>query len=294
MSGPVLRAASWLIWNDSCQVAGRFRSSFSSAGRRRQRMSQGASTTSHSDIRRFVLATCSIRENCRVSRHRSCRPPVVMVQPSEHRQLDDLALGGSVGGDWRLVIQGLVGSGLVVEGGILVNHAIEVPVVQDDDVVETLPAKRPKQAFADGIHVWRANRSLDDINARGFRQRIEGWPVFAVPITQQEARSAPERRRVEELLRDPGPGREARRRNVHDLACRELDKGEGEYGSEKNVIGLQKVASPDVPSMILEKARPALTARSPSIWGTHILLDSALADPDVLLQEFPSNALSTP
>jgi hypothetical protein len=58
-------------------------------------------------------------------------------------------------------------------------------------------------------------------------------------------------RRVTKLLRDPGLRREARRRREDDLSGGELDEHEREDRAEEHVIGLQKVAGPDLLGVVL-------------------------------------------
>jgi|CZKU01.1.fsa_nt_gi hypothetical protein len=81
----------------------------------------------------------------------------------------------------------------------------------------------------------RAHRSL----CRTYRRGRESGTV------------APRRRGSRyELLRDPGLRREARRRREHDLAGGELNEHEREDRAEEHVIGLQKVAGPDLLSVV--------------------------------------------
>jgi hypothetical protein len=55
----------------------------------------------------------------------------------------------------------------VVVAGVLANDPSEVVLVQDEDVIETLAAKRSQEALADGVHVGRTDGGLDYPDAGG-------------------------------------------------------------------------------------------------------------------------------
>jgi hypothetical protein len=129
---------------------------------------------------------------------------------------------------------------------VLGDDAVEVPAVEQENVVEALATQRAQKALADGVHVRRAHRGADYPDPGGARERVEGGPELVVAVPNQESWRRTRGRRVTKLLRRPGLRREARRRREHDLVGGELDEHEREDRAEEHVIGLQKVAGPDL------------------------------------------------
>jgi hypothetical protein len=60
-----------------------------------------------------------------------------MMKPGEYRQRGDLALDGAFCVDRRALPDALVRPGLVVVADVLGHDAVEVPVVEHQDVVGT-------------------------------------------------------------------------------------------------------------------------------------------------------------
>ena len=83
------------------------------------------------------------------------------------------------------------------------EHREQMALAQDDDVIETLPAYAAEEALTGGIHIWRAHGGLDDPRSEGLGSPVGFGAELAVPITDEESRSLPERRSIAELLRRP-------------------------------------------------------------------------------------------
>ncbi len=71
-----------------------------------------------------------------------------MVKPAEHRDCADAARGAPFASNGLLLAKSLVRTRFVVEANVLANHAPQVSLVQNQDVVEQLPAKRPDETFS--------------------------------------------------------------------------------------------------------------------------------------------------
>ena len=148
---------------------------------------------------RRVLATSPIGPKYCVSGDSS----IVMMKPAEHWERDDVALWRAHGGNRRLLAEPLVRARGVEVADVLGDHAVQMPVVEHQDMVEALATQLAEKAFADGIHVGRAHRRADYPDAGGNGQRIEGGPKLAVSVANQELRCHAEGGRVTKLLRDP-------------------------------------------------------------------------------------------
>jgi hypothetical protein len=58
-------------------------------------------------------------------------------------------------GLWRVLLQREVGSGVVVVEEVLLKHATQMMLVQDDEVIEALPAQGADETLHAGIRIGR-------------------------------------------------------------------------------------------------------------------------------------------
>ena len=100
---------------------------------------------------------------------------------------------------------------------IRLEHALELPLLQDQQVVQAFLPYTPQKAFADGVGAFRVNRRFEQLDATGRRHSAETGSILAVVITDQILGCLPIRRRFPELLRHPGIGRRASEADVDHL-----------------------------------------------------------------------------
>src|SRR5450432_3933954 len=96
-----------------------------------------------------------------------------------------------------------MGTGMIEIANVFGEHCEQMALAQDDNVIETLTTHAAEEALTGGIHVWRAHCGLDDPRPEGLGSAVEFGAELAVPITDEESRSLPERRSIAELLRRP-------------------------------------------------------------------------------------------
>src|SRR5215469_607727 len=84
------------------------------------------------------------------------------------------------------------------------EHALELPLLQDQQVVQAFLPYTSQKAFADGVGSWRVNRRFEQLDATGRRHSAETGSKCAVVITNQVLRHLAIRSRFPELLRHPG------------------------------------------------------------------------------------------
>jgi hypothetical protein len=99
--------------------------------------------------------------------------------------------------------QALVGPAPVEVGDVLGQDPLQVPLAEDQDMIDALAADAPEEALADGVRARRPNRRQDHVDAATGRDPCEGGAVLGVVVVDQEARPRPLRRRLAELLGDP-------------------------------------------------------------------------------------------
>jgi hypothetical protein len=62
-----------------------------------------------------------------------------------------------------LLVESLMRASLIEVGDIDVEHATELPLVQDEQVIEALPAHTPQEAFTAAIGSRRAQRCSQEL-----------------------------------------------------------------------------------------------------------------------------------
>src|SRR5208283_5506687 len=121
---------------------------------------------------------------------------------------------------------------------------------------------------------------------------VERGAELVVTVAQEETRSIAVHGRIPQLLCRPllpgipGSG------NVDHSSRRKVDDEECVHLAEEDVVGLHKVARPDVLGMILQEGCPGLSA-FPGADPAHVLLDRALADLDAEIEQLSLDALGS-
>src|SRR5947209_1692299 len=118
--------------------------------------------------RHGVLAMLDIHSR-RAASFRSCSEAIVVVETTHDRQGDDgLAALGHIWLPLRYarncLVDSLLWTGMIDVVHVLLKDALEMTVVDDEDMVYTLPTNTPQEALADGIGPRRTDRSPEDLN----------------------------------------------------------------------------------------------------------------------------------
>src|SRR5262249_29471153 len=102
---------------------------------------------------------------------RLCRQSVLVVQPAEHRNSDHAVRcavppgpGDRVGRDRRALCETLVRPGTVEVADVLGQDPPEVPLAEDQEVVDALPADAAEEALADRVGPRRPDRRPDHLD----------------------------------------------------------------------------------------------------------------------------------
>jgi len=90
---------------------------------------------------------------------------------------------------------------------ICIEDALELLLVEDQQVVEAFLPHTPQEAFAERIGSWRMKGRLENLESTRCRYPSKTWSKFAIIITNQILRCLPVRSGFSEVLRDPEIGR---------------------------------------------------------------------------------------
>src|SRR6266566_7478227 len=89
---------------------------------------------------------------------------------------------------------------LVEVGHIRIEHALELLLLKDQQVVEAFLPHTPHEAFTDGIGAWRMIGGFENLDATCPRHPSKARSEFAIVITDQIFRHLPIGSRFPELL----------------------------------------------------------------------------------------------
>ncbi len=195
---------------------------------------------------------------------------------------------------WKLLPDPLMRPCTIEVGDIPIEHALELLLVEDQEVVEAFLSDTPQEAFADRIGSGSVRGGVEKLNRTCCRHTSEARPKFAVVITNQILRSLPKRGGFSKLLCHPGIGRGASNSNMDHPSCLEFDEEECEERSKEEIRHLQEVAGPDIYRVIAQKGRPFLPSWLGWANASDVLVDGLLAHMKTQFQEFPSNPFRTP
>ncbi len=96
---------------------------------------------------------------------------------------------------------------LVEVDHIRIQNALELLLLQDQQMVETCLPDASQEALADGVGSWCMNRRLEQHDATGRRHPQKTGSKLAVVITDEILRCLPKRGRFAQVLCHPGIGR---------------------------------------------------------------------------------------
>jgi hypothetical protein len=148
---------------------------------------------------------------------------VVMVESTHDRKSNRLVAcvmrGKSGSARFRnLLVNPLMRSCLVEVGDIAIEHALELPLMQDQQVVQAFLPNTPQKAFADGVGAFCMNRRFEDLDRARFRHTSKARPELAIVITNQILGGLPIRGGFPKLLGHPSIGRGACHADMDHLA----------------------------------------------------------------------------
>ena len=150
----------------------------------------------------------------------------------------------------------LMRSGSIEVGHIRVEQTVELLLMKDQQMVKALTSHASQKAFADRIRSWRKIRRFEDLHVARCCYTGETRSELVVIISNQALGSLPIRRGFSQLLCYPAVGRGLRHTYVDDFARLQLDDEERKERAEEEVSDLQKIACPDLCSVIVQEGPP--------------------------------------
>ena len=141
---------------------------------------------------------------------------------------------------WRIrnpLLKPLMGAGLVEIENILIKEAMELLLMQDQEVIQAFSSHASQKAFADSIGLWSSVGCAKHFDATCGRHTRKIRPEFAVIIPQQIAWGLPIWSCFSQLLRDPGIGGRSGHIHMDDLPRFQFDDEESKQANGRRDQG---------------------------------------------------------
>ena len=166
--------------------------------------------------------------------------------------------------------------GLIEVLGIGTQDTMQLLLVQDEQVIQTLSPHTSQKALTDGIGSWRVIRCFQDFDATGDGYSSETGSEFAIVITNEIFRRLPIGGCFSQLLRHPSIGRRACHAHMDHPSRFQFYYEESKERPKEKVSHLQEVTGPDIRRVIAEERAPLLTSWLLDAYRPHVLLNGSL------------------
>ena len=105
----------------------------------------------------------------------------------------------------------------------IIEHALELLLLKDQQVVEAFLPHTPHEAFADRIGAWRMRGRFENLDATCPRHPSKARPEFAIVITNQVLRCLAKGGGFSQVLGHPGISRRSCHADMDHSSC--LERG---------------------------------------------------------------------
>src|SRR5713101_4429473 len=93
-----------------------------------------------------------------------------------------------------------MGPRIVKVGQVLSSQRVEVPIIEQQNVIEHLASDAADEALRRGVHVGCPDRNLDDPDSGSLGDAVEGGSELVVAISHKHLRACPVHSGVPKLL----------------------------------------------------------------------------------------------
>ncbi len=188
----------------------------------------------------------------------------------------------------------LVGPSLIEIQDIGLEEAVELPLMEDQEMIQTFSPHTSQKTFTNGICLGSSVRRSKHFDATGGCHACKMQSEFPVVIPNQLFGRLPIRSCLPQLLRYPAISGRPRHIHMDDLPRLQLDNEEGEKGTKEEISDLQEITGPHLCRMIAEKGPPSLSISASWMDLLHILLNSLFTHVNIQLEKFSTNTFRSP
>jgi hypothetical protein len=164
------------------------------------------------------------------------------------------------------------------------KDAVQLLLLKDEQVIETLSTHAAQKPFTDRIGSWRMSGRFEHLDAAGCGHASETGSKLAITITDEILRRLSIRSRLPQLLGSLSVGRGPCDTYMNNSTRVHLDNKEGKQRAKEEVGDLQEITRPDVFGMVLQEGGPVLSCSSRCASMLHILLNGAFRNVNAQLE----------
>src|SRR6266446_10182674 len=217
-----------------------------------------------------------------------------MMKATDFSNRDDLAEFRPL--NWSAVgcvlVERQVSAGPMIVGEVRGQDASQMPLGENDDMVQALASHRANEPLREGILPGTARGRDDFTDPHAFDALTKRVPVDTVAIAEKITRRRIVRERVDELLGGPGGGGMLGDVEVDEAPAVVGEHDEDEEDAEPSSGHGEEIDRDQVPDMIGQKGSPSLRWRGASLRNQP--RDGALGHIDAELEEFAMDAWGAP
>jgi hypothetical protein len=138
------------------------------------------------------------------------------------------------------------------------EDAMKLPLVENQQVIETLPPNTPKKAFTDRIGSGRMPGCGKHLDTTRCCPPSETRPKLTIIVTNEVLWCVSVGRCLPQLLRNPAIGRRSCYPNMDHFPRFQLDDEESKKRAKEQVGDLEEITTPDIGSMGAKECCPRL------------------------------------
>ena len=183
---------------------------------------------------------------------------------------------------------------LVEVAHIGIEHALELLLLQDQQVVQAFLPHTPQKSLTDGIGSWGMIGRFEDLNAARCGHVGETGAKFGIIIPNQVLGCLSIRGGFPYLLCCPSIRGRPCHADMDHPSRFQFYYEEGKERPKEQIGDLEEVAGPDLCGVSAEKRAPLLLSWLLCANRPHVLLNGALTHPKAQFQELSTNPFSTP
>ncbi len=183
---------------------------------------------------------------------------------------------------------------LVEIGDVAIEHALELFLMQDQQMVQAFLSYAPQEALTDGIGPRRMIGSFENLDTTCPRHTSKAGPKFGIVITDQIFRCLSIRGGFSKLLCHPGIGRGSSDPDMDHPPRLQFYNEERKERPKEEISHLQEVTRLDLSCMGAQKRAPLLPSWLVGANFSHVLLSGAFTHTQAQFQQFAPNPFGTP
>ncbi len=134
---------------------------------------------------------------------------------------------------WNLLLNALMWPRLIEVLDISTQDTLQLLLLEDEQVIQTLASHTAQKAFTDGIGSRGVIRRFENLDTAGCGHARETGSKLAITITDEIPRSLSKGSRFPQLLCCPGIGRRASDAHMDDSPRVQIDDEEGLPANER-------------------------------------------------------------